>query len=401
MILDRIRRVTRDGRWIPEIDGLRFIAIISVILFHLDGEIRVRSGVHLPMEPRYKALFWAINNGDRGVELFFVISGMILAMPFARYYLAKGKEVSLRKYYMRRVTRLEPPYILSMILFSAMLAIYMHGRLTPHYGLHALASTFYLHNLIYGVMSPVNPVTWSLEVEIQFYAIAPLVMMLFRIPGKMFRRTLLGVLVIGIGLAQTPWNQSLIAPLNILFHLQYFIAGLLLADIFVLDLPEMKTHRMWDLGALLALVYMFATKRETWSAHLLLPYFFVVICLAAMRSVIFRKFVSNPWIAVIGGMCYSIYLLHFALMAVFFKLSRRLLLFRFDYLTNYMIQIFVVGVPILLFSVAFFMLVERPCMDPNWPGKLWHKLTGRTEHDVDVLDTAGVSEETEPASVAR
>jgi peptidoglycan/LPS O-acetylase OafA/YrhL len=120
-----------------------------------------------------------------------------------------------------------------------------------------------------------------------------------------------------------------------------------------------------------------------------------------MRSVIFRKFVSNPWIAVIGGMCYSIYLLHFALMAVFFKLSRRLLLFRFDYLTNYMIQILVVGVPILLFSVAFFMLVERPCMDPNWPGKLWHKLTGRTEHDVDVLDTAGVSEETEPASVAR
>jgi peptidoglycan/LPS O-acetylase OafA/YrhL len=192
----------------------------------------------------------------------------------------------------------------------------------------------------------------------------------------------------------------LIAPLNILFHLQYFLAGLLLADIFVLDLPEMKTSWLWDGVALVALVYMLANPRSTWSAHLLLPYFFALMCLAAMRSHVFRKFVANPWIAVIGGMCYSIYLLHFAMMAVVFKFSRRLLLPQFDYLTNYMIQLIVIGVPILLSSVAFFMLVERPCMDPHWPGKLWHKLTGRTEHDVDVLDTAGVSEGEQPETVA-
>ena len=39
MLLDRIRRVTRDGRWIPEIDGLRFVAIMSVLLYHMLGEL--------------------------------------------------------------------------------------------------------------------------------------------------------------------------------------------------------------------------------------------------------------------------------------------------------------------------------------------------------------------------
>src|ERR1700738_5416449 len=105
MMIDRIRRITRDGRWIPEIDGLRFIAIFSVLLFHFGGELANRSGRIIPIEPRYLPLFRLIGNGERGVRLFFVISGMILAMPFARYFLAQSKKVSLRKYHMLRVTR--------------------------------------------------------------------------------------------------------------------------------------------------------------------------------------------------------------------------------------------------------------------------------------------------------
>jgi peptidoglycan/LPS O-acetylase OafA/YrhL len=106
MLLNRLRRVTRDGRWIPEVDGLRFIAIFSVILFHMLNEMIGRIG---PVEPGYRWLEQPLSNGFRGVTLFFVISGMILALPFARQYL-ESRPVSLRKYYLRRVTRLEPPY---------------------------------------------------------------------------------------------------------------------------------------------------------------------------------------------------------------------------------------------------------------------------------------------------
>lgn len=392
MVIDKIRRITRDGRWIPEIDGLRFIAISSVFLFHLSGELAKRSGRIIPIEPRYDSLFWAIGNGDRGVLLFFVISGMILALPFARHSLLQAKDVSLRKYYMRRVTRLEPPYMLSMVLFVIMLLVYQHGRLTAGDWKHAAASFFYLHNIVYGSMSLINPVTWSLEVEIQFYLLAPLFMLLFRIRHKLARRLGLAIAILLIGLAQAPYSHVPRVELSILFTVQYFLAGLLLADIFILDLPHMRTTWLWDAAGLAALIYMYGMGHDVYAAHVLLPFAFFLLCLAAMRSVLLRKFVSNPWIAVIGGMCYSIYLLHFALMAVFFKVTRKLVFVRFDFLANYAIQLVVMGIPVLLCSVLYYKFIERPCMDPDWPSKLWQKLTGRSGEEVEILDASGISE---------
>lgn len=382
MILDRVRRITRDGRWIPEIDGLRFIAIFSVLLFHLVGELSMRSGRVIPIEPRYRRLFEAIGNGDRGVQLFFVISGMILAMPFARHYLTEAKEVSLRKYYLRRVTRLEPPYVLSMVLFTVLLAVFVHGRLGIGYFGHALASTIYLHNLVFGAVSPVNAVTWSLEVEIQFYLLAPLVMQLFRVGGKMTRRAVMAASIVGIGLMQVPFQSSPRFTLSILYSMQYFIAGLLLADIFVLDLERMRSSWMWDVAGLVGLAYLFGAGHDSSAAHIVLPFVIGLVCAAAMRSIVLRKFVANPWVAVIGGMCYSIYLLHFALMAAVFKVTRHLIVPRFDFLQNFLIQVIVTGVPIVLLCMVFYLLVERPCMDPDWPSKLWQRVSGKREKEM-------------------
>ena len=396
MTLDTIRRITRDGRWIPEIDGLRFIAISSVVLFHLAAELELRSGRIIPVEPRYHPIFWAIGNGDRGVRLFFVISGMILAMPFARHYLTAAKKVSLRKYYLRRVTRLEPPYILSAILFTAMGTIFLHGHVAPEYVRHAFVTMFYLHNLTYGSMSPMNPVTWSLEVEIQFYLLAPLVMMLFRVGGRWRRRALLVAIILALGLAQAPVREIARVNMSILFYLQYFLAGLLLADVFVLDLEAMPSTWGWDVAGLAGLAFMFGMGHDVYAAHVLLPFVLAIVCLAAMRSLLLRRFVANPWIAVIGGMCYSIYLLHFALMAAFFKMTRRAIVPHLDFLANYAIQLVVTGVPILLVSMLYYMLVERPCMDPDWPSKLWHRGTGRSGNEVELLDAGGIAEEELP-----
>jgi peptidoglycan/LPS O-acetylase OafA/YrhL len=393
MNLDKIRRITRDGRWVPEIDGLRFIAIMSVVAFHLTGELNARTGRVIPVEPRYHGLFALVRNGDRGVRLFFVISGMILALPFARHLLAQGKKVSLRKYYIRRVTRLEPPYILSVILFVAMIAIYMRGQLPPGYCWHAVASLFYLHGFIYAAGSPVNPVIWSLEVEIQFYILAPLVMQLFRIPGLWMRRVLMVAGILAIGLAQAPVQSNVRLQLSIFFYLQYFLAGLLLADIFVLDQSEMRSSWLWDVAGLAGLIFMFGFGHAQFWAHVLLPFGLAVICLASMRSLVLRRFVANPWIAVIGGACYSVYLMHFALMAAIFKVTRRLVVVRFDFLGNFLIQCLVTGVPILLLSLAYYLLVERPCMDPEWPSKLWHWATRRSGREVEALDAVGISDD--------
>ncbi len=392
MNLDQVRRVTRDGRWIPEIDGLRFLAIAGVLIFHLGGELQARSGHWISIEPRYKPLFDVLGNGDRGVRLFFVISGMILAMPFARQWLADGPKVSLKKYYLRRVTRLEPPYLLSVALFVGLLAIYTHG-LQAGFMKHVVASALYLHMQVFGAMSPVNPVTWSLEVEIQFYLFAPLAMHLFRVPGKLFRRTVMCTLIAVVGIIQLPFVHQVRISGSLLFYVQYFIAGLLLADIFVSDLPMMRSSWLWDVMGIVGLGCMFGLKGEFTGAHVILPFSMALLILSTMRSHVLRRPFKLPFVAVIGGMCYSIYLLHLQLIAVFFKLTRRLIFPQLDFLGNFLIQCVVTMFPVLLLCVVFYLLVERPCMDPDWPSKLWVKLTGhRSSKEVKLLDSAGISE---------
>ncbi len=385
-MIDRLKRITRDGRWIPEVDALRFIAICSVLLFHMLGEVQLRSGRIIPIEPNWLWLEGLLSNGDRGVGLFFVVSGMILAMPFARHFLLKAKPVSLQKYYMRRLTRLEPPYLAALVLAALLEVVYQHGfpaEFVPHFA----ATAFYQHNLLFGAPSIINPIAWSLEVEVQFYLLAPAVMQLFRIGPKAMRRGLLLLFVLVMGLVQITFQGSPRVEMSILFFGQYFLMGLLVADVFVLDLETMKRSWLWDVAAIASVALMFVPKRGLYWPHAAMPLVSGVLCVAAMRCVALRWFFANKWVAVIGGMCYSIYLLHFIFIAVLFKFTRRAILANAPFFVNYGIQLLLVAVPVVAMCVVFFLLVERPCMDPDWPSKLWVKLTGRRAEEVAVLDS--------------
>ena len=128
--------------------------------------------------------------GFHGVDLFFVISGFILALPFAAHHLAGAPSVSLRKYYLRRLTRLEPPYFVSIFLLLA-LSIWIHRRAASAILPHLAASLAYLHNVIYGTQSTVIGVAWSLEIEVQFYLLVPLLTLVFAIRDSRLRRSLL------------------------------------------------------------------------------------------------------------------------------------------------------------------------------------------------------------------
>ncbi len=390
MLLDRIRRVTRDGRWIPEIDGLRFVAIMSVLLYHMFGELQNRSGRVISVEPRYAGLFWPIANGNCGVSLFFIISGFVLALPFARHFLKGAGTVSLRKYFMRRVTRLEPPYLLSVLLFVSMIVIYSH-QITADLMRHAAVTAVYLHSIVYGKLTPINPISWSLEVEIQFYIAAPLFMQLYRIRGALLRRVLMAVLIAGISLAQFPIADGGRANLSILFYAQFFLMGLLLADIYIVDGDRIRPSFLLDAAGFAGLVLTFGMTRTFVNMHIVMPWAMALLFMAALRGVLLRRFFSNPWIATIGGMCYSIYLVHLQMIAVVFKVTRYAIVPGFDFLANYAIQLLVTALPVLFVSLAFYLLIERPCMDPNWPSRFWHWISGRSGAEAKAFDSGGIT----------
>ena len=109
--LNNLLRQTNGNPIIKEIDGLRAIAIIAVLLSHFNlcvVKLNELDETFLYSNPLSRFLELCGN----GVSIFFCISAFILSIPFIKYYIYNGEKVSLKKYYVKRITRLQIPYLL-------------------------------------------------------------------------------------------------------------------------------------------------------------------------------------------------------------------------------------------------------------------------------------------------
>jgi peptidoglycan/LPS O-acetylase OafA/YrhL len=355
-------------------DGLRFVAITMVILFHLNGYLLAKSSLHrLGSSSESDWLAQIAMVGYRGVELFFVISGFILGLPFAARHLKNAAPVNLPKYYLRRLTRLEPPYFVTVLLLFV-LALWVQeksGRtLFPHLG----ASLFYLHNLIYGSPSPAIGVAWSLEIEVQFYVLAPFLAVLFTIKERWLRRLCLVALILGILSAQSLFlSPSGRLSLSILAYFQFFLIGFLLADIFLADWQEVPlTNLYWDGVAIVGWPLLFFILRSEVFTHWLFPFLVFLLYCAAFRGSWSRRVLVNPWLTVIGGMCYSIYLIHYEVISAVGRFTKGIAE-NWPYWAYFLVQLGLIGASILLVCGFYFVLLEKPCMSRNWPQRLWSR----------------------------
>ena len=146
-----------------DIDGLRAIAVLSVIIFHFIGS--------------------ALPNGYLGVDIFFVISGFLITGIIHKSCLTNS--FSLKEFYIRRVRRLFPAFI-SVLFVSCAVAylLFIPSELLP-FAKSALASLGFSSNILFysevgyfDAHSQLKPLlhTWSLAVEEQFYIIFPLLL---------------------------------------------------------------------------------------------------------------------------------------------------------------------------------------------------------------------------------
>ena len=377
--LSLFRRVTTSGSFIPEIDGLRLIAIFSVVVFHVAVALAIKSPVAYarPQSSLAGAMAW---HGFRGVELFFVISGFILALPFAAHLLEDRPRVDLGHYFLRRVTRLEPPYLLAMFLLFA-LQVTVRGRSAALLLPHLLASLVYQHNLIYGAESPINNISWSLEIEIQFYLLVPLLSMLFSIRGRGARRAVIA----GLCAVSLVLGWLFIAPgdrayLSILRFTHFFLIGFLLADIFLVDWRGSRTRSWWwDLVSLVGWPLLFFVwgagdgGREPMLVTFVAPWAVLALYCAAFRGRLSNALVTNPLVTVVGGMCYTIYLLHNPTLAILIDRTRSIAPTPW-YGANLALQVAITLPALLIPCAAYFLLVEKPCMRRDWPRRLLDRL---------------------------
>jgi peptidoglycan/LPS O-acetylase OafA/YrhL len=371
-ILAPFQRITSSGRLIPEIDGFRLIAILAVFVFHLAGTVATNSPADQSSSILSGSLRQITNTFDIGVPLFFVISGYILGLPFAEAELKRGKRVNLKKYFLRRVTRLEPPYILCLLI--SMFIKVASGRGFLRHLSHLLASTLYLHNFVFGGQSTITAVAWSLEIEVQFYILAPLLASVFLIRHRQLRRFVLCVLI----LASTGISELVRGNLRFWFSLlgflQFFLIGLLFADRY-LDRSRIPSWR-WDAVSavgwpLLVLLRWKAALVSPW----IVPWLILVLYQAGINGLVFRRVLAHPITSTIGGMCYSIYLFHNQLIYGFALVTRHVLPGS-SYGLRLVTQFLLIAPPVLLVTATYFRFVERPCMRPDWPQAALRVLCG-------------------------
>ena len=365
-VLSVLARETSSGNLVPEIDGLRFLAILAVVLFHIwVNFLHYASGVEVA--PAWFAIPGRVlGNGHYGVQLFFVISGFVLGLPFARQYLQNGRRMTMRAYFKRRILRLEPPYLINLIILFILLAFIL-GRLDPGRAFgNLLASMGYVHNVVYGDGSRINYVAWSLEIEVQFYILTPLLARLFLISNTLVRRAMFGGVIMCAAAVSTflldarmPWK------LTILNNLQYFLAGFLLVDLFLKSWGEVPSRSLLiDAGALLAVcAYGVAPAGHANILQLFLPVLMFVIVYSAFRGKICQHIFANAWIYTIGGMCYTIYLYHFFVVGF---LGHGYMLCSSIFVVDLLLQTTLILAAILVSSSVLFILFEKPFMRRDW-----------------------------------
>jgi len=202
-----------------EIDGLRTIAVLSVILYH--AQIVVFG-------------YDFFKGGFVGVDIFFVISGYLISRILLSELFEKGK-ISFLQFYERRARRILP-ILFTVFLVSFPLAYkYLLPSQIIEYAQSILSATFfgsniffYFTNTQYGAEdSLLQPFlhTWSLGVEEQFYILFPVVLLLAYKFAKKHLVTIIAVLIL-ISLTYADWLSTKNTQLN------FF----------------MLTSRLWELG---------------------------------------------------------------------------------------------------------------------------------------------------------
>jgi peptidoglycan/LPS O-acetylase OafA/YrhL len=220
------------GGHIPALDGVRGLAILAVLFyrFGLQGDF------YLSTDPSDQLPQWAVlalSLGQRGVDLFFVLSGFLIT---GILFDAKGQSQFFRHFYTRRVLRILPLYYASLVLFLLVIPCILtpaqfpikHAQEDQHWlWLHAANLSF----LFRGEWSLGRlDHFWSLAIEEHFYFVWPLVIFLCN------RRTAMWVCAIGFfasPLARIAWIKAggvdvAIDTLTI-FRLEGLLAGAWLA----------------------------------------------------------------------------------------------------------------------------------------------------------------------------
>ena len=343
-------------KYSPEIDSLRAIAVISVIIYH--AKIYLFGYALLP-------------GGYYGVDIFFVISGYLITSKI--FFDLKNNRFSFNSFYLKRARRILPALFFTFFIsfafswFSLMPNQFIDFAKSSLFTIGFISNYFfYFSGLEYGAVSGLlKPIlhTWSLGIEEQFYIIFPLI---FYFAYKNFRKYLL-------------LSFSFIFIFSFSFAVFFSFKDPIL-NFFLLP------SRMWELllGALIFFIkYQNSPKISKFTSNfivflglalIILSFVFIydfyptpniktLLPLSGASLIIFfykkegllNKFIINKLVIWIGLSSYSLYLIHYPVFAFVRSLS----------LATTTLEFFLVALLIFIISFLSYFFIEKPFRNTN------------------------------------
>ena len=290
----------------PEIDGLRALAVVPVILFHAGFEM--------------------FSGGFIGVDVFFVISGYLITTILVEDI--ENKRFSIVNFYERRARRILPALFFVMLVCIPFAWLWMlPGQMKDFsaaiFSVSVFLSNFYFMSQLdyFAPTAELNPLlhTWSLSVEEQFYLFFPLLLLLF---FKRSRRlafiSLCIMLLLSFIFSEWAWREN--PERSFFFSLNRFwelFAGSITAFI-IQKKGVQKSNILSSLGlaAILLSIFVYDQSTPFPSLYAALPVFGVMLLiLFASRETLVAQMLGTKVFVGMGLISYSAYLWHQPLFA--------------------------------------------------------------------------------------
>jgi len=334
--------VSKVKREIPILDNLRAIAAWSVCLYHF---ICTTTGLISHDNFIYKVFSF----GSYGVHLFFVISGLVI--PWSLYH-NNYQLKNFFKFFVKRLARLEPPYIVSVIV---MLFILLIRKYSPAYNGNEVAVSAKQLVLHVGYLIPffkgipwLNNVYWTLAIEFQYYILIGLLYFLF-VSKLFYMRYLAYLLIIGLPTV-LPYADFL--P----FWLPVFGIGVLI----FLYKSNLISITEFLIVSLLFSIAIFIFNQPT----------ACIVSLISEFAIIFMFTKTTKILAWLGKFSYSVYLMHAIIGAAAVNILSHYAVTNFS-----KAAIVIAGIAVtFISSYLMYLFVENPSK------KLSSKLAYRKQH---------------------
>jgi peptidoglycan/LPS O-acetylase OafA/YrhL len=357
----------------PEIDGLRAVAVLSIILYHCNLSI---FGMSL------------FEGGFVGVDIFFTISGYLITSIILKEIYATGS-FSFKHFYERRIRRIIPAFLFVIICSLPFAYILLLDSSLQDFSRSIIASIFFLSNFyfwgtnnIYGQESSLlKPFlhTWSLSIEEQFYILFPIiVLIIFTYFKKYFFKIIFSIFIISIIFATWSANTDMNFKLQIYksFNINFFsnsnfyllpsrlfelLLGSLLSYMKINNVgtKSLKSYKILyvtfpGIGFFLIIYSIFF-----YNDKMFLPSFYSLIPLTGTCLIIwyskkdefFTKILSSKIFIFFGLISYSLYLFHYPI----FAFAR--IIYAFDHSIFIKILLIITTIIISIFSYYF---IEKP-----------------------------------------